>query len=677
MKINIFKSIVVFLLTLVILLILIVLYDFANYDSSYINRNSLTFSINNLNSKKTKKLFKYYENLYQEIAYKISEDHKKYWKPEDSNSRIDLPKIKVISKKKDDFFPGRKIEDVEKNFSNWPRSHGGFSSMRFSSLDLINKNNVGKLKLAWQFNSNDGKKGIQANPVVYEGMVYLPTPGNNIVCLDGTNGKVIWKYETERGYNAAKRGLLIWNDEKNNTLRLYFTNDDQLISLNAKTGKPIKSFGHNGIVKIGSSPIPPVIIDNKLILGTFRPSIEAYDIENGKLYWKYYLREISEENFGERDFKGGFPWGGLSADTKNGIVYLSTGNPKPNFVGTLRPGKNLFANSVIAFDVRNKKKLWHFQETCHDIWNYDIPAPPILTTINKYGKRIDVVVGVTKLGNTLVLDRYTGEPIFDYEMKLAPASILPGEKTCKYQPSVKIPEPFARNVFKKEDVTNLSESSKKYVLSIVENSNYGFFVPYEPNKNTIQYGDNGGAQWTGASVDPYKNIMYVTANNIPWIVGVQASQNKDKGGLKYIDRKVIPLRDLDGYPGVKPPWGTLTAINLNTGKILWQSSLGYYESLKSKGIITGTENFGGATATSGGLVFVAGTLDKLIRAFDVETGKELWSHKLPFIGSAPPTSYEINGEQYIVLPASGGIILKMFYGDLVEQGDAVVAFKIQ
>ena len=327
--------------------------------------------------------------------------------------------------------------------------------------------------------------------------------------------------------------------------------------------------------------------------------------------------------------------------------------------------------------MRNKKKLWHFQETCHDIWNYDIPSPPILTTINKYGKRIDVVVGVTKLGNTLVLDRYTGEPIFDYEMKLAPASILPGEKTCKYQPSIKVPEPFARNVFKKEDVTNLKESSRKHVLSIVESSNYGFFVPYEPNKNTIQYGENGGAQWTGASVDPYKNIMYVTASNIPWIVGVQASQNKYGGKLIYTDKKAVPLRDLDGYPGVKPPWGTLTAINLNTGKILWQSYLGYYESLKSKGIITGTENFGGATATSGGLVFVAGTLDKLIRAFDVETGKELWSHKLPFIGSAPPTSYEVNGEQYIVIPASGGIILKMFYEDLVEQGDAVVAFKIQ
>ena len=158
------------------------LFDLAKYDSSYINRSPFTFNINNLNSKKTKKLFKYYENLYGQITYKISKNHKKYWKPEDTVSRIDLPKIKVISKKKDNFFPGRKIEEVEKNFSNWPRSHGGFSSMRFSSLDLINKNNVGKLKLAWKFNSNDGKKGIQANPVVYNGLVYLPTPGNNIVC---------------------------------------------------------------------------------------------------------------------------------------------------------------------------------------------------------------------------------------------------------------------------------------------------------------------------------------------------------------------------------------------------------------------------------------------------------------------------------------------------------------
>ena len=169
--------------------------------------------------------------------------------------------------------------------------------------------------------------------------------------------------------------------------------------------------------------------------------------------------------------------------------------------------------------------------------------------------------------------------------------------------------------------------------------------------------------------------MYVTANNIPYLVGVNSYKNKKL--IKYSDKKAIPLRDLEGYPGSKPPWGTLTAINLNNGKILWQEPLGYYKNLKSKGIITGTENYGGATATSGGLVFASGTLDKLIRAFDTDTGKELWSRELPFIGSAPPTSYKVKGEQYIVIPASGGTSLKAFYGDLVELGDAVVAFKLK
>ena len=151
--------------------------------------------------------------------------------------------------------------------------------------------------------------------------------------------------------------------------------------------------------------------------------------------------------------------------------------------------------------------------------------------------------------------------------------------------------------------------------------------------------------------------------------------SKDRN-IKYLDRKAKPLRDLNGYPGTKPPWGTLTSIDLNNGKIIWQVPLGYYDELKKRGLITGTENFGGATATSGDLVFAAGTLDKMFRAFDSTTGEELWSYKLPFIGSAPPSSYEINNEQYIVIPASGGVTLKIFYGDLVQQGDAILAFKI-
>lgn len=673
---HIFKIVAIFFGIIVAVWIFVLSYDLAYYDPSYLNRNSITFSVNNLNSKKTKKLFKYSEKLYYYLGYKISKRQKEFWKPEDPTIREKLPKILKISGKKDNFLPGTKIEEIEKNFSNWPRSHGGFTSMRFSSLKKINKNNVEKLKLAWIYHSKDGKLGMQANPVVYDGLIYAPTPGGYIVCLNGATGKEIWKYKVKRGYAVAKRGLLIWNDKKNNILKLYFTNNDQLISLNAKTGIPIKSFGKNGIIKIGSSPITPTIIDNQLVIGTTRPAIEVYDIESGELYWKYYLRKIDKAVFNSKDFESGNPWGGISSDNKNGIVFLTTGNAKPYFVGVERPGKNLYADSIIAFDVRNKKMLWHFQETCHDIWNFDIAAPPILTTIYKHGTRIDVVVAVTKLGNTIILDRFSGEPIFDYEMKLAPASKIPGEKTCKYQPSFKLPEPFARNVFKKEHVTNRSKANRDYVMSVVNNSNYGFFPTHELNKYTIVYNIPGGAQWTGASVDPYKNILYVTANQVPYRLKVLSSEASAFEIFKYTFDLDVFL-DLDGYPAATPPWGTLTALNLNTGKIIWQTPLGYYETLKSKEINTGTENFGGAMATAGGLVFAAGTLDKLIRAFDSKNGKELWSHKLPYIGSAPPTSYEIYGEQYIVIPASGGVSLKMWYPNLVELGDAIVAFKIK
>jgi len=676
---KLFKTLLILFGSLVILLTSIILYDLAYYDSSYLNRNAITFSVNNLNSKKIKKLFKYSEKLYYYSAYKISKKHKTFWEPENLSIREKLPKILKISAKKDNFLSGSKIEEIEKNFSDWSRSHGGFSSMRFSSLKKINKDNVEKLQLAWMYNSGDGKKGIQANPVVYEGLIYFPTPGNHIVCLDGATGEEIWKYKVERGYHAAKRGLLIWKDEKNNILKLFFTNDDQLISLNAKTGEPIKNFGKNGIIAIGSSPITPTIIDNQLVLGTTRPAIEVYDIQTGELKWKYYLRKIEKEVFNSRDFKSGNPWGGISSDSKNGIVYLTTGNAIPYLVGVTRPGKNLYADSIIAFDVRNKKMLWYFQETCHDIWNFDIAAPPILTTINRYGTRIDVVVALTKLGNTIILDRFTGEPIFDYEMKLAPASKFPGEKTCEYQPVFKLPEPFSKNVFAKDDVTNRSKEDRDYVMSIVNKSNYGFFPTHELNKNTIVYNLSGGAQWMGGSVDPYKNILYVTTNEIPTILKVFASHDINKGFKYKINAgKPSMLKDLNGYPGTKPPWGTVTALNLNTGKIIWRVPFGYYKELKLKNESdTGTENFGGATATAGGLVFATGTLDKLIRGLDSENGKELWSYELPYIGSAPPTSYEAKGEQYIIVPATGGISLKFLYPNLVEQGDAFVAFKIQ
>ena len=656
-----------------------ILYDLSYYDSSYVNRSSITFSKNNLNSKKIKRTFPILEKYYYIFKRKLSNEQNEYWKVEDKSIREQLPKVIKIEGKKKNFLVGTNLDKLEKNFSNWPRSHGGYSSMRFSSLREINKSNIHKLKVACIYNSNDGKKSIQANPVVNDGMIYFPTPGNFIVCLDAASGKEIWKYKVSKGFWAAKRGLLIWNDLKNKNSKLIFTNDDQLFMLDVKTGKPIKTFGINGKIKIGSSPTVPTIIDDQLVIGTTKPSIEVYDLYSGDLKWKFYLRNIDRDQLNHRDFHGGTPWGGISADINNGIIYITTGNSAPYFVGITRPGKNLYSNSVIAFDVRKKEVLWYFQETCHGLWNFDIGAPPILTTINKDDKRIDVVVAVTKLGNTIILDKHSGEPIFDYEKKLAPTSKIPGEKTCEYQPSFKLPEPFSRNVFKIEDVTDKSIKDREFVMSQVKESNYGFFQPHELNKFTISYNINGGAQWTGASVDPYKNILYVSANESAYKIMVTGSDDPNKVlDYKTNFMKAERLIDLEGYPGIKPPWGTLTALNLNNGKIIWQVPLGYFEELKKRGMAdTGTANFGGPTATLGNLVFVGGTLDKLIRAFDSETGEELWSYKLPYIGSAPPTIYEVDGEQYIVIPATGGSSLQRMYPDMVEHGDAYVAFKLE
>ena len=672
---KILKLSIITLFILIAIPVLFLLFDLASFDSKYLNRNTIYFSQNNLDSKRSQKIYDFLEKYYFKTLYFLSDDQKKFWEIDDKD-RSQLEKYQIIRAQKENFKEGTKLDDVHIPKENWLRSHGNNNSIRFSKLNQINKENVQNLRLAWQYNSKDGKKGIQANPIVKNGKIYFPTPGNHIVCLDAQTGKLIWKYKADKGFHVAKRGLLIWEDKKNQLDKIIFNNDDQLIVLNAADGKPIKNFGKNGIIKTGSSPMTPVIIDDQIIIGTFRPAIESYNIYTGKTEWKYYLRKINKEETNAADFGGGNPWGGISVDEQNKIVYLTTGNSHPYFVGVMRPGKNLFSNSIIAFDITKKKIAWSFQETCHDIWNFDIAAPPVLTTISKNNKRIDVVVAFTKLGNTIILNRENGNPIFDYRKRVAPASTLPGEKTCLYQPDLELPEPFFKSEFDLNDITDLNNEEYNYVKSKVKNYNYGFFPTHEIDKPTLIRSLHGGAQWMGASVDPFKNIAYVTSNNLPDLIEVYSAKNIN-GDFKYStnDLKQKPLFDSKGYPGIKRPWGTLSAINLNNGKIKWQSPLGNFEELKLNED-TGTLNYGGATASSGDLVFASGTIDKKIRAYDGETGKVLWSYKMPYIGSAPPTIYEAGGEQFIMIPATGSWSLKNVYPDL-EYGDAFLSFKLK
>ena len=637
-----FKNISIFILSIFFLIFALLFFDMASYDSSYINRNALVFDVKNVNSKHSHKLLFFLRKYFVTYSNKLSNKYRDRWEVESKEQRLSYPEYKIISKKKINFSKTiNKINDY-KNYADWLRSNGNNFGNRFSALKKINIDNIKQLQLAWTYN-------------------YTPTPGNNIVRINGKNGEEMWRFKVDND-RAAKRGLVLWKSESEKFSRIFFTdNEDNLIALNANTGKKISSFGDNGEIKIGLSPIAPLVIDNYLIVATFKQDLQIYDVMSGKILWKYYLHE-SHNNFLFDNFKGGYAWGGITGDSNRGIVFITTGNPYPIHNGVYRHGPNLHANSIIAIDIKNKKKLWHFQETEHDIWNLDIGAPPILTTIKKNNINIDVVVAVTKLGNTIVLDRITGEPIFDFVKKRAPTSKIPGERTAIYQPDIKLPEPICRNEFKKNYITNIDQKNYDYVSSIVNKATYGFFVPQELEKKNILLG--GCVRWAGASVDPDNNKMYVTADIKADLIEIKRNP---KNKFKYY-YSWEALKDLNGYPGVKPPWGTLTSLNLNSGKIEWQVPLGEYEKLTKKGLpITGTPNRSGATATAGNLIFVSGTEDKKIRAFNSLNGKELWSYKLPFIGTAPPTIYMVDNKQYIIIPAF----------DYQNNGDALLAFSIK
>jgi len=634
------------------------IFDMANYDSSFVNRKALIFDFENLNSRHSHRIANQLKNNFRKIAIKLSKNYNEKWSIESSEKRLEYPLYKTIPSKENNFSKSIYKNENYNNYSNWLRSHGNNFSTRFSALKKINNKNVDNLKLAWIYKSGKPRSlEIQANPIVKNGIIYTPAPPNRIVAINGKNGKEIWNFDLENG-QVAKRGLLIWKSNSEEFSRILFTdNVNKLIALNSKNGKRIEAFGNNGEIDIDLSPIAPLIIDNFLIIGTFKPDLQIYDVLTGKLLWKYYLRD--SKNF-SNNFKGGKPWGGISADEKRGIVFLTTGNPAPWHLGIDRPGNNLYSNSIIAIDIKNKKKLWHFQEIEHDIWNFDLAAPPILTTIKKDNFLVDVVVAVSKLGNTIILDRVTGEPVFKFIKKRAPTSKIPGEKTAVYQPDQKLPEPLCRNQFKKEYITDIGSKNYEYISSIVENANFGFPSPYEMGKKNITI--SSCVRWAGASVDTINNKMYVSTDNLAGLIEIKLNEKIKFGYYSTWE----PFVDLDGYPGIKPPWGTLASMDLNTGKILWQVPLGEHEELSKKGIpLTGTANRSGATATAGGLVFVSGTEDNKIRAFDSSNGKELWSYKMQHQGSSPPTIYMIDNKQYIIIPA------------FEKNGDQLLAFSLK
>ena len=662
-----------FLSAIFIFLILITsisLLEMISIGPKYLNQPTVTFNVNNVRNPQIKKIVRFLDSIYGKIYFSLSTKQNKKFELNESfyNTLPDKVYIEGITNK---YTNSNGLN--KNNLNEWHRSHGNHSSNRFSDLKEINLTNVDDLDLAW-IHKFDEIGGIQANPIFAEGLIFMPSTSKSIVAINAINGKKVWEHQTVT--KPALRGL-IYKNEKDP--KLFFCDGKNLSALFANTGKKVKDFGNSGIVDLRDvCKITPVIIKDTIIIATVEPALEVYNINSGELIWKYYLKEkISSRHGGKRyDYSGGNPWGGISADIERELVFVTTGNPGSYLQGVSRPGKNKFANSIIAFDIKNKRVLWDFQEIAHDIWNADLPAPPILTRINHNSKNIDVVVAVTKLGNTLLLDRLSGKPIFGFNKLKAPLSSIPGEMTSAYQPKIELPEPFAKQFFTMKDITDISEKSRDYIYNKIYDMDFGFFKPNSIDNKNITFNWMGGAEWMGASIDNNSGIMYVTANNIPH----QTWLTKKENGYEYYEYNshFKVLKDQNGYPGSKPPWGTLTSLNLNSGKIIWQVPFGEYSDLTKINIPkTGTLNMGGATATAGNLVFATGTMDKKVRAFNSNDGTEVWSYDLSFIGSGPPTIFSINNEQYVLVVATGSVSINGSFPGEYKFGNFLYSFKLR
>lgn len=693
-----------------------------------------------------------------------------YWAVEDAGARAKLPLHQVIpAAKPDELTPANGLPSND-TFQVWHRSHGDNGGARYSALTQIDRQNVTNLRTAWIYESNDGKGNIQCNPIIVNGVMFAPTPGKHVVAVNAETGRELWRFQPEG--RPAFRGLIYWPGRDGATERLFFCAGKFVYALDPRTGRAVPEFGQGGRAVLpglaqgdfGAATAGPAIFERTVIVPGFEKDVWAFDAVTGEQRWTFHTvphpGEFGYDTWDHPESYAANCWGGMALDEVRGIAYVTTGSPKDNFVGVNHHGRNLFANCLIALDARTGKRLWHFQEIGHDIWDLDIPAPPNLATITRDGRRIDVVAAVTKIGNTLLLDRLTGKPIFPFRLRRAPTSTLPGEETWPYQPDVELPEPFARQEFGPDDVTDRSEEANEAALGKFKSATIGWFQPFTEGRPNLYFGLHGGAEWTGACVDVPSGRLYVSANRIPWIISVfrdddppddlslpptrgrqvfemtcapchgtnrigvgtcpplrgvrhrlkaediiqqvrngkntmPAQPDMSEADLQALvdflllrDRTIpsAPSKterpvysyngypkflDHEGYPGAKPPWGTLHCLDLNSGKLLWTVPLGEHPELTAQGIKkTGTENFGGPIVTAGGLVFCSGTRDSKIRAFDKDTGRELWSATLPWVGTAPPATYQVNGRQYVVIAATGG-------GKLgAPLGDAYVAFAL-
>lgn len=594
---------------------------------------------------------------------------------------------------------------------NWICVGGDRGCMRHSKLDQINRENVTELEKAWEFKTGELAEGkakiMECTPLVIDGVLYFTSGQLKVFALNAATGEELWRFDPFAGgrpknplaSGGVNRGVAYWSDGKANGKRriLHGTSNGQLFCLNAETGKLDPDFGEAGIKDLredlevdvsgmGYGPTSaPAILNDLVIMGfscgegpgrSAPGDIRAFDVHTGKQVWRFrtvpHPGEYGNETWGEDSWKNrgaANAWGGYSIDTKRNMVFAGLGSAAFDFYGGDRPGKNLFANCTIALDGRTGERVWHFQTLHHDLWDHDIPTYPNLVTVKHDGKDVDAVAQVTKTGFVFLFNRETGKPLFDVIETPVEASPVKSERAWPTQPIPSKPPPFSRTSMTEDELTDIAPENHAFVFEKWKKLNgRKHFAPPSLEGTIVLPGFHGGATWSGASFDPESNVLYVNSNNQPNIVTLVEDKGNRYGFRTTGYNKFL---DQEGYPAIKPPWGQLSAIDLNKGEILWQSTLGEYPELTARGIPqTGTENFGGTIVTAGGLVFIGGTRDEHFHAFDKSTGKLLWKAKLPAGGYATPSTYAVGDRQFVVIPASGGGKLR------TPTADSIVAYAL-
>jgi quinoprotein glucose dehydrogenase len=599
--------------------------------------------------------------------------------------------------------------------AGWIDYGGDRGGQRYSPATQITPKNVKHLRVAWEYNHGDFSDGdgaipsesaFEATPILIDDTLYVPTPFNRIIALDPETGEERWTYDPEIDLTGRyanqliSRGVTMWMDADSGQKRLFAaTNDARLIALEPETGEPCNDFGASGQVDLNAGTgeqrwkgeyqvtSAPAVVGGVVIVGsaisdnarTDAPSgvLRAYDVHSGALRWAWDLRppdfEPKPEMLTEAGYLLGTPnvWAPMSVDDERGLVFVPTGNPAPDYYGGVRDGIDYYGSSVVALKADTGEVVWHFQTVHHDLWDFDVPCQPTLTHVVRDGEEIPVVIQATKMGLVFVLHRETGEPIFEVEEREVPQSDVPGEQTSPTQPFPVKPAPLVGTHLDSEDAWGLYWGDKRGCRELIESLHFeGMYTPPKLDTPTLMYpGNAGGTNWGGVAVDPERQILVANVMDLPWVVTLFPIERWDEErartpnvemarqeGTPYALRREMLISALE-LPCSAPPWGTLNAIDLNTGDLLWKQEFGTVRDLAPMPlpIKLGVPNLGGPCVTASGVIFIGAAMDDYLRAFDIETGKELWKGRLPAGGQATPMTYRISetGKQYVVICAGG------------------------